>query len=779
MKMIPILFPPDATDYSTQGLGALADAITCKVSEELNGEYELEMTYPASGRRYADIKNRCLIYCAPDPYRSAQPFRIYRITRPLDGVITVYAEHISYDLSGVPVNTFSATGAQAALSGLKSNAAVSNPFTFWTDISSDGEFSVAVPSSTRSVLGGSEGSILNTFGGEYEWDGFTVRLRSRRGQDNGVRIAYGKNLTDIEQDENISSLATGVIGYWAGSDGELVQTPVVDAPGTYNFSRVITVDFSGDFEEKPTVEQLQERAQKYVEDNDIGVPDVSISVSWAQLEQYSGYEGLSLLERVSLGDTVTVEFPALGVEATARVAKTVYDALHDRYESAEIGSVKATIADTIADQQQQISNQPDKNEIQQIAQAITDAILGANGGSVRLLDTDGDGEPDTLYIADNADPALAKKVWRFNYEGWGASSNGYNGPFEMSAALGMGMYADFITVGVLTAIRIQSADGRSSWDLSSGASVFNANSISINSDNFKLSVSGEVTAAGSFTTNNGVTGNGRNETILSTGDLTFYRTTSDGVKRIAAQMLAYGTNAACGRLFLNGPSNTGEQNEQLLATTDFGGSRFSMRDGAGAQKVVFNAAQGGNGLLGGNLDVQGDIGLGVSHTVSCQNLSCWGDKLRVIPTSFGMLGMNAMESPTPLFVDVGSGVCDDKGTCYLMPDPHYAETISRTSVLRWQVTPTSKGALWVEQQGQEAIVHGEARQTFVWACFGVQKGYDGVYADPSDAALPPDTNPAYSMIDYLDAITERAAKETESLILDLDYDALMDDLIGA
>ena len=773
--MTPILFPPDATDYSTQGLGALADAISCKVSEELNGEYELEMTYPASGRRYADIKNRCLIYCAPDPYRSAQPFRIYRITRPLNGVITVYARHISYDLSGVPVNAFSATGAQAALSGLKSNAAVRNPFDFWTDISSDGEFSVAVPSSTRAVLGGTDGSILDTYHGEYEWDGFTVRLRSHRGQDNGVRIAYGKNLTDIEQDENISNLATGVIGYWAGSDGTLVQTGVVDAPGTYDFDRVITLDFS-DFEEQPTAEQLTARVQQYISDNNIGVPDVSISVSWVNLEQYSGYEGLSLLERVSIGDTVTVEFPPLGVEATARVVKTVYDALHDRYESAEIGSVKATIADTIADQQQQIANQPDKTEIQQIAQAITDAILGAKGGSVRMLDTDGDGEPDTLYIADNADPALAKKVWRFNYEGWGASSNGYNGPFEMSAALGMGMYADFITVGVLTAIRIQSADGRSSWDLSSGASVFNSNSISINSENFKLSASGEVTANGAFRSNNGVVGNGRNESLLSSGSLDLYRTLSNGQNVLAARLEGWGSNAAMSKLHLYGAENI----EMAQLWTDFDGGRFVLSSGIGSGMITMSPVNGGSATFGGNVDVQGPNGLGVTKQISCQSLEVWGgDKSRVVPTSYGPLKMAAFETPEPTFADSGSGVCGSDGICHIDLDPRYAETIDSRKAMQWLVTPASAGAVWVEKTDCGVCVHGQPGQAFDWLCMGAQKGFAGAYAERCDNAPPEEANPAYSMIDCLDAIAERTEKETESLIPDLDYDALMEALIGA
>lgn len=447
--MTLVLFGSGATTYETQGLGALADALTCEISEELNGEYELEMTYPVSGRRYSDLKNRCIIVAKPDPYRGEQPFRIYRITRPLNGVITVYARHISYDLSGVPVTPFTAASAAAAMQALASHAAVSSPFSFWTDISSGASVEVTVPTSTRAVLGGTDGSILDTYHGEYEWDGYIVRLRSHRGQDNGVRIAYGKNLTDIQQDENIADLATGVIGYWSGSDGTLVQTGVVDAPGTYNFDRVITVDFSSDFDEQPTTEQLTQRVQQYISDNGVGVPNVSISVSWVNLEQYSGYEGLSLLERVSLGDTVTVEFPPLGVEATARVVKTVYDVLRDRYVSADIGSVQANIADTIAGQQQQLQQVPNKTEIQQIAQSIADAIMGAKGGSVRLLDTNGDGEPDTLYIADNPDPAQAVKVWRFNYEGWGASKTGYNGPFTIAAGIEDGLYADFITAGTL------------------------------------------------------------------------------------------------------------------------------------------------------------------------------------------------------------------------------------------------------------------------------------------------------------------------------------------
>lgn len=759
--MTPVLFGAGAVTYETQGLGALADALTCEISEELNGEYELEMTYPVSGRRYADLKNRCIIVAKPDPYRGEQPFRTYRITRPLNGVITVYARHISYDLSGVPVTPFTAASAAAAMQALASHAAVSSPFSFWTDISSGASVEVTVPTSTRAVLGGTDGSILDTYHGEYEWDGFTVRLRSHRGQDNGVRIAYGKNLTDIQQNENIADLATGVIGYWAGSDGTLVQTGVVDAPGTYDFDRVITADFSSDFEEQPTMEQLTQRVQKYISDNGVGVPDVSISVSWVNLEQYSGYEGLSLLERVSLGDTVTVEFPPLGVEATARVVKTVYDVMHDRYVSADIGSVQANIADTIAGQQKQLQQVPNKTEIQQIAQSIADAIMGAKGGSVRLLDTNGDGEPDTLYIADNPDPAKAVKVWRFNYMGWGASSNGYNGPFEMSAALGMGMYADFITVGTLTAILIKSADGRATIDLSNGDVSFTGNSVSIQSDNFAMDKQGNVSAKGTFTSNNGIVGAGRNEASLTSGGVYAYRYPGNA-SRMVARLDGYGEATAMGQLILYATQG-GSEDAQASITCQNIGARLALANGQGSTSIALNGAQGA-GHFDGMLEVAGQGGLAVTRTITCQDLTVWGNKNRAVRTSYGALKMAALETPEPTFADSGSARCGEDGTCYVEIEPRYAETVDRRRALQWLVTPTSPGAMWVEAVDSGAVMHGTPGQAFYWLCLGAQEGFSGEYAETSEVNEPKSVDPAQGIMTDLEKIAETDIQQADALM---------------
>lgn len=478
--MSMILFPSGATTFETQGLGSIIDAISCNVHEVLNGEYELEMQYPITGLQYNNLQNRRIIYSKHDPYSDPQPFRIYRITRPMNGIISIYARHVSYDLAGIPVGVFDANNAQSAMQGLKNNSLVANPFLFETTMPTVANFSCQYPQPCRNLLGGQEGSILDVYGGEYEWDEWTVHLQSRRGLDNGVRITYGKNLIDIEQDENIANMKTGIVPYWINSEnGEVIYSSpqIIQAPGEFNFSSVVPVDFGDKFESQPTPEQLADAGQQYVTNNKIGVPTVSIDLSFAQLEQYSLYESTEALERVRIGDTIHVFFAQLGINVSSRIVETNYDPILNRYNSVSVGSVRANIAGTIADQQQQIDdltqNPTLSSAFKKAVASLTQTILGAKGGSVRFLDTDGDGEPDTLYIADDPDPSKAQKVWRFNYEGWGASKNGYNGPFEIGATLNDGIVANFITVGVLNGDliqtgTIQSPNGRMTINLDQG-----------------------------------------------------------------------------------------------------------------------------------------------------------------------------------------------------------------------------------------------------------------------------------------------------------------------
>lgn len=478
----PILYTPTETNFNHNGIGILSDCTSCLVTEEANGSFELYMQYPADGIHFDGIVSRAIVKCKPDQFREPQLFRVYSIKKTLNGICNIKAEHISYDLSGIPIPPMEAENLTDAFVSIKSKSATENPFTFWTDKVVSAKFTVPVPSSVRSRLGGVEGSILDVYGGEYEWDNFTVKLHNSRGENRGVSIRYGKNLTDINQDSNCASVATGIYPYWTGEVDEktvLVELPekIINAPGTYDFVKIRAVDFTQNFETQPTVEQLRSATENYIKSNNIGVPTVSLTVSFAQLQQSEEYKHLHLLERVSLFDTVNVEFPALCVSTTAKAVKVVYNVIADRVESVTIGSVRANVADTVADQKQQIENKPTKSDLQKARDAATEWLTNGKGYKVERRDAFGNAI-DTLYMdAPNIDEAV--NVLRIGQSGIGFSHNGVNGPYASAWTIDGGFNADFITTGNLS------------------ANIIKTGSIISNDDDMKINLdSGEVETSG-------------------------------------------------------------------------------------------------------------------------------------------------------------------------------------------------------------------------------------------------------------------------------------------
>ena len=444
-------------DYGSANAGALSDAISCSIINRINGEYELEMEYPISGEHFEELRQRAVLMA--EDAGGVQPFRVYRIKKLLDGHVNVYARHLAYDLMGAVIAPFTASDINTALSGMTTHAMTAHGFTFSTTRTTVAPFKVSVPTAAWSLMSGQQGSLLDVYGGEYTFDGKTVTLENRRGADLGVKIRYGVNMVDLEQDKNCANTYTGAVGYWADENGEnAIYTGVISAEGTFDYEKIRTVDFSSEYDEQPTVAQLEARTQSFIAANNIGVPAVSWKVEFIPLSQTEEYKNVAALETVNLGDTVSVTFERMGVDASARVVEYEWDVLLGRYRSVTLGSVKSNLADTIANQEKELAQTPTKAEAttmaERISATLTKALLGAHGGYIRLLDTDNDGEPDTLYIADNPDPALAVKVWRFNYEGWGASTAGINGPYTMGATLAGGIMADFITAGTMSADRI-------------------------------------------------------------------------------------------------------------------------------------------------------------------------------------------------------------------------------------------------------------------------------------------------------------------------------------
>lgn len=345
-----LLYNATETAFDNNGIGSLADVVSCVVTEERNGIYELEMVYPMTGKHYSDIVYRSIIYTKPNPFDAPQPFRVYRITRPLNGLVTVYAWHISYDLNGIPVHPFHTYTLGGALSALQTNALLSNNFTYSTDRDTltAGELNIAAPLTVRNILGGVEGSLLDVFHGEYKFDVFNVAFLSARGVDNGVTLRYGKNIIALEQDEDFTRHYTGVAPYWVGEGyTKTITGYVVLAEGAFDYERIMPLDLTMDFMEEPTEAQMIAKAQSYIESNSLAVPTASVTIDYAMD---------ATIETVHLCDTVKCYYTDLGVQVTAKCVKTEFDAILCRYRSITLGAIKSNVADSYAAQTANIIN---------------------------------------------------------------------------------------------------------------------------------------------------------------------------------------------------------------------------------------------------------------------------------------------------------------------------------------------------------------------------------------------------------------------------------------
>lgn len=488
--MKPILYKSTETEFKSNGIGVLSDAISCIVTEKRNGVFDLQMKYPVDGIHYSDIEDRSIILAKPNPTDDAQPFRVYRSTKPLNGIVTFFANHISYDLLGIPVSPFTADNISGAMAKLKANAVGDCPFTFHTDKETVAKMNVRVPTDIRSLLAGQSGSILDVYGGgEYKFDRFDVYLTQHRGIDRGVSIRYGKNLLDLEQERNISNVYTGVYPYWTDMNGEnLVQLPekVVNAPGTYDYTKIKPLEFSSDYENAPTAEQIRAKAESYIKNNNIGVPSVNLTVSHAMLENTEEYKGQALLERIDLCDTATIEFPKLGVSASAKAIQTEFNVLLDRYESITFGDAASTFIQTAVEQREGEKRYTSlaRNLVGQAMDKLNEIVQNSSG-----LYTTEEVQPDKsviYYFHDKPTLADSKNVIKFTADAIGLSTDGGKSyPFGFTVTGDMianilsanGINADWINAGVLQSAPDEEGNRNFTFDLETGEAIVNNLSI--------------------------------------------------------------------------------------------------------------------------------------------------------------------------------------------------------------------------------------------------------------------------------------------------------------
>ena len=531
--MKPILFDKSATTFITNGLGRLSDAKSCTVVEERNSIYELEMEYPVGGMHYDQIVHSAIIVAKPFQNGTLQAFRIYKISKPMKGIIKVYARHITDQLNFIPCRIFSGRNCSEAIQRFKTAAVTACPFMFSTDIVSDSydpssvqqwerDFYAAVdtkltqnpqlftywditdpnwsypdtainaakshylkvldfflganyeyplkfmtgettyrmmnkktiekykdkfetqiipvikehyqqytwtlpePAMIKTYLGGKENSILSVYGGEFEWNNYNVILHNARGSDKGVTIRYGKNLTNLTQEENIENTITGIYPVYKTDERTVVlASPVYPNPNNvsanFPFNRIEIKDFTSEFEGVPTVAQLREYTEDYIRRNQIGIPEVSLKVEFVNLSESAEYQNL---QTVNLCDTVTVQFPELGVDAKEKVTKTTYDVLSERYTSIEIGTVTQTLARKLEDDLEKGATKEELKSSERSQSEMIDKVTGymneGRNGYVIIARND-QGWANEIWFLDSqsqGDLDKANRVIRINSNGF-------------------------------------------------------------------------------------------------------------------------------------------------------------------------------------------------------------------------------------------------------------------------------------------------------------------------------------------------------------------------
>lgn len=462
--MNPILFDTGETSFDSFGIGVLSSAISCEVEETRNGSYELEMTYPITGAFFNEIQLRRFVVAKPNYTDNPQPFRIYSISKPLNGIVTINAQHISYDLSGYIDAPFTAAGIRAALTQMVDATTIyptSCPFTFTTDKNNLQDMTLKHPESVRALMGGVEGSLLDVYGGDWHFDCFVCDLETDRGSNRGVSIRYGKNLTDLRQEENNESVYTGVYPYYYETDSDtLVVLPekVIDVAGTFGYTKILKLDLTSEFTELPTVAELRAKAESYIANHDIGIPQVNLTIKFQEME--------SALARIDLCDTVTVVFDALGVSASAKCIRTKWDVLKERYIEAELGSKRTSLAATIADTYEiERAIKEYSSAFAFVADKVAKRVTGNRGGYIYLHDTDNDGEPDEILIMDSDDINTAVRIIRINNGGIAFSKTGYNGTYTTAWNIDGEFSANFIASGELQTDLVKIlGDAQFYWD---------------------------------------------------------------------------------------------------------------------------------------------------------------------------------------------------------------------------------------------------------------------------------------------------------------------------
>lgn len=788
--MRPILYAGDETLFTSEGRGRLADCTRCIVTEERNGIYLCEFDYPVTGPMYAALLEGGIVGAIHDDNHDIQPFDIYGHTAPLDGIVTFYARHISYRLSNIILKPMTASSCAAALAAFESQTYNRNPFTFWTDKAVSGTWVNDVPASVKSRLVGEQGSILDVYGkGEYKYDKWTVRLYVNRGNDNGVSIRYGVNLTDLTEDVDSSSSYSAVAPYWKSSDGTTVVTlpegyvvadnvPVKRYPWTTETGEIITtedgtpiefavaqimpvpLDLSSDFTEEPTVEQLRALAKTRLNNSQAWQPNTNIRISFVDLAHTEDYKDVAALQRVSLCDRVNVYCAPLGVSAAkVEVIRVVYNVLTEQYDEMELGQPSQTYAETVmAGVQQLVADRPTTSMMAAAIGNATQQITGAKDSHITFV-YDANGGLQEILVMDTDNINTAQKVWRWNLGGLGYSSNGYAGPYTTAITQDGQIVADFITTGTMLANIIKGGTlTLGGLNNSSGVmqvldgngnviGEWSRNGLSINKGNIYLDYTNVLQVG--FNSNNTQYARFNNDgmqlrlsgnTIIGTGIFATSPSSpipSTQIGRLYTQVDSEDRKLRIDAEIVPGKIDCGllERNENDVLVSKrylyYDMDSFIINDivNSSSFRVYFKTTPTElNGLR-----YIGDFARFTSNVYVSNDFSVTGTKSRLVTTDqYSDRLLYCYETPSPMFGDVGEGVIGADGMCYVTIDPVFAQTITASGYQVFLQRYGDGDAYVSQRRAGWFVVTGTPGLPFGWEIKAKQRDYDQRRIDRND-----------------------------------------------
>ncbi|EQB6336408.1 phage tail spike protein [Listeria monocytogenes] len=458
---VPLLYEANETEFLHSGICSLSETVRCEVHEVMNAEFELELEYPVNGLHAHELINGRYISAFVDTQRGYNPFEIDTVEKDLFAdTFIVKASHQTNQLRKKMVKEFKVDKVSCgmAMNRLKNALIEPTSIQFYSDIETLNSTWLRFKNAL-SCVGGVEGSILDTWRGEIERTTNKISMLKKRGTDSGVSIAYRKNMTGLNINTDTLDMVNAIMPYAIKAVGD--SDTVISLSENYIYSpdfvagneiNAVEIDYSSD-ENVIDEKTLRSVAKNYFSSSVINEPILDLEISFQDLGQTEEYKMFQNMNRVFIGDTLSVFHDELNVQTTARMVEFTMDSLRGEYVNCTVGSVKSDLKSTMtAGMATKDEIEAGDNRMQEYVDDLTKQITGNQGGNLVIRPPE---KPAEMLIMDTDNISTAVNLWRFNQMGLGHSKTGYNGEYTIGLTQDGKIVADLIATGTLRAIDIK------------------------------------------------------------------------------------------------------------------------------------------------------------------------------------------------------------------------------------------------------------------------------------------------------------------------------------